>query len=216
MAIPSLTTAKSIAHDVSLLPELHKWVLVGFMVFGITACTTPTPSNAPSGATNIYEYPVSAVAQRESIDTDDTTLNRDAVLWSQKIAAEKGWLFALAELESLEAGLLSPNTERFIRSQLFWLEGDTIAADNELGKIFVNSDDGLDLLLAERQRRALETGNAVAAAKVALERLQLGYQGQDSATYSDVLIFYPPHRSRKLLPNFAKPSLGAIGQPGSV
>ena len=30
------------------------------------------------------------------------------------------------------------------------------------------------------------------------------------------LIFYPPHRSKKLLPNFAKPSLGVIGQPGSV
>lgn len=189
MTIPSLITAKSIAHDVSLLPELHKWVLAGFMAFGFTACTTAPPSNAPTGAANIYEYPVSAAAQRESIDTDDTTLNRDAVLWAQKIAAEKGWLFALAELESLEAGLLSPNTERFIRSQLFWLEGDTIAADSELGKIFVNSDDGLDLLLAERQRRALETGNAVEAAKVALERLQLGYQGQDSATYSDVFNF---------------------------
>ena len=204
MAIPSLTTAKSIAHDVSLLPELHKWVLVGFMVFGITACTTPTPSNAPSGVTNIYEYPASAVTQRESIDTDDTTLNRDAVLWSQKIAAEKGWLFALAELESLEAGLLSPNTERFIRSQLFWLEGDTVAADSELGKIFVSSDDGLDLLLAERQRRALETGNAIAAAKVALERLQLGYQSQDSATYSDVFNFLSTASEQKIAAELRK------------
>ena len=216
MTLPSLTTAKSIAHDVSLLRELHKWVLVGFMAVGFTACTTPPPSNAPSGVTNTYEYPASAVAKRESLDTGDTTLNRDAVLWSQKIAAEKGWLFALAELESLEAGLLSPNTERFIRSQLFWLEGDTIAADSELGKIFVSSDDGLDLLLAERQRRALEAGNAIAAAKVALERLQLGYQGKTRPHIQMSLIFYPPHRSRKLLPNFAKPSLGVTGQPGSV
>ena len=30
------------------------------------------------------------------------------------------------------------------------------------------------------------------------------------------LIFYRPHRSRKLQPNFVKPSRGVIGQPGSV
>ena len=72
------------------------------------------------------------------------------------------WLaFALAELEALEEGLISSNTERFIRSQLLWLKGD-IGASNTSYLRFCQQREELDLLLAERQRRASEAGDAVA------------------------------------------------------
>ncbi len=119
-------------------------------------------------------------------DNPDSGLNREAVLWAENIAAERGWLFALAEVEALEEGLISSNTERFIRSQLLWLKGDIVAANRALSEIFVSGEEALDLLLSERQRRAFEAGNTVAAAKIALERLRLGYEGDDTTSYSEV------------------------------
>jgi len=118
--------------------------------------------------------------------TSDARLNREAILWARRIANESGWLFALAELEALEEGLLSPNTERFIRSRLLWLKGDIATANSTLSEVLVNDEEGLDLLLAERQRRAIESGDPLAAAKIALERLQLGYSDDNEISHSDV------------------------------
>ena len=118
--------------------------------------------------------------------TSDTRLNREAILWARRIANDSDWLVALAELEALEEGLLSPNTERFIRSRLLWLKGDIATANSTLSEVIVSDEEGLDLLLAERQRRAIESGDPMAAAKIALERLQLGYSDDNEISHSDV------------------------------
>lgn len=186
MNSPALKATTRPPHDGTLLWPVHKWVLASLFLSHLVACTTSTPPGPLGQAPEAQAYPIPAEAKRESDNATNNRINREAVSWAQQISDDRGWLFALAELESLEPGILSSNTERFIRSQLLWLKGDLIAANSELSQIFVSSDDGLDLLLGERQRRAIETGKAIEAAKIALERLRLGFEGPNPATYSDV------------------------------
>ena len=150
------------------------------------SCTTSPPADVSGRKGSISDYPIPVQRQLDAGGTSDTRLNPEAVEWAQKIAADRGWLFALAELEALEEGLISSNTERFIRSQLLWLKGDISASNTKLSEVFASSEEELDLLLAERQRRASEAGDAVAAAKIALERLRLGFEGGNTTNYSEV------------------------------
>ena len=186
MTSPVLKATTRALHDVTLLWPVHKWVLSGLFIVQLAACTTSTPPGPMGQVGDARGYTIPAEATFKPDNSSDSRLNREAVAWAQQIATDRGWLFALAELKSLDPGTLSPNTERFIRSQLLWLKGDLIAANAELSQIFVSGDDGLDLLLSERQRRAIETGDPIAAAKIALERLQLGFEGINPATYSGV------------------------------
>lgn len=186
MIAPISTATTAALYDVTFLSRLHKWALVSLISSYLVACTTTSPPNVVSIAGDVSEYPGPIQPQLTRATVVDNQLNHEAVVWSQQIAAEHGWLFALAELEALEEGRLSSTTESFIRSQLLWLKGDIVTANAKLSEVFVSSEEGLDMLLAERQRRALETGKSVAAAKIVLERLRLGYEGKNTAAYSDV------------------------------
>ena len=165
---------------------MHKWVLASLVSLLLASCTTSPPTGVTTKKGAASDYPIPMQRLPDAGDHSDRGLNREAVLWAKNIAAERGWLFALAEVEALEEGLISSNTERFIRSQLLWLKGDIAAANTALSEIFVSGEEALDLLLSERQRRALEAGNTIAAAEIALERLRLGYQGDDTTSYSEV------------------------------
>ncbi len=173
-------------HDLIFSGRMHKWALASLVTLQLASCTTAPPTDVPSQKGAVSSYPIPVQRQLEAGSTSDTRLNAEAVQWAQQIAANQGWLFALAELETLEGGLVSSNTERFIRSQLLWLKGDIVAANTKLSEVFASSEEELDLLLAERQRRAFETGETVAAAKIALERLLLGYEGDTTTSYSEV------------------------------
>lgn len=186
MIDPTPTVTGRPLHDGTFSGRLHKWALSSLVCLHLAACTTAPSVDVPSTKGAISDYPIPTQRKVDAGDTPDTRLDHEAVLWAQKIAAERGWLFALAELEALEEGLISANTERFIRSQLLWLKGDTTAANTQLSEVVVSGKEELDLLLAERQRRAFEAGEAVASAKIALERLQLGYEGDNATTYSAV------------------------------
>ena len=166
---------------------MHKWVLASLLSLQLASCTTApqTDESSRKGAVSAG-YPIPVQRQLKAGSTSDTSLNAEAVQWAQQIVADRGWLFALAELEALEEGLVSSNTERFIRSQLLWLKGDIAAANTKLSEVIASSEEELDLLLAERQRRAFEAGESVVAAKIALDRLRLGYEGNNTTTYSEV------------------------------
>ena len=186
MIDPTPTATGRILNDVIFSRRMHKWVLAGLVSLQLASCTTSPPADAPSKKGAVSDYPIPLQRQPEAGSTSDTRLQAEAIQWAQQIAADRGWLFALAELEALEEGLVSSNTERFIRSQLLWLKGDIAAANAKLGEVFASTEQELDLLLAERQRRASEAGEAVAAAKIALERLRLGYEGDETTSYSEV------------------------------
>lgn len=186
MIAPISTATTADPYDVTFLRRLHKWALVSLLTSHLVACTTTTSPDVPSTVREASEYPGPIQPELTPATAVGNQLNREAVIWAQQIAAERGWLFALAELEALEEGLLSSTTDSFIRSQLLWLKGDIVAANAELSEVFVSGEEEFDMLLAERQRRALETGDAVAAAKIVLERLRLGYEGKNAATHSDV------------------------------
>ena len=180
------TATGRILNDVIFSRRMHKWVLAGLVSLQLASCTTSPPADAPSKKGAVSDYPIPLQRQSEAGSTSGTRLQAEAIQWAQQIAADRGWLFALAELEALEEGLVSSNTERFIRSQLLWLKGDIAAANAKLGEVFASTEQELDLLLAERQRRASEAGEAVVAAKIALERLRLGYEGDETTSYSEV------------------------------
>ena len=186
MIAPTPTATGRILNDVIFSRRMHKWVLAGLVSLQLASCTTSPPADAPSKKGAASDYPIPLQRQPEAGSTSDTRLQAEAIQWAQQIAADRGWLFALAELEALEEGLVSSNTERFIRSQLLWLRGDIAAANAKLGEVFASTEQELDLLLAERQRRASEAGETVAAAKIALERLRLGYEGDETTSYSEV------------------------------
>ena len=186
MIDPTPTATGRARYDVTLSGRMHKWALASLVTLQLVSCTTSLPPDVPVKKGVISDYPIPVQRQLDADSGSDTRLNREVILWAQQIAAERGWLFALAELGALEEGLISSNTERFVRSQLLWLKGDVTAANTELSEVFVSGEEELDLLLAERQRRAFEAGESVAAAKIALERLQLGYQGDDITTHSEV------------------------------
>ena len=184
--IPMSTTRAS--HDVTFFRWVHKWTLVCVTSLHLIACTTTSvpPSDVSANKDGTSEYRIPMLRQTKGDATSDTRLNREAILWARRIANDSDWLVALAELEALEEGLLSPNTERFIRSRLLWLKGDIATANSTLSEVIVSDEEGLDLLLAERQRRAIESGDPLAAAKIALERLQLGYSDDNEISHSDV------------------------------
>ena len=186
MIDPTPTATSRTLHDVIFSGCVHKWVLAGLVSMQLASCTTTPPADVIARKGAESEYPIPVQRQVEAGGVSSSRLNLEAVQWAQQIVTERGWLFALAELEALEEGLISSTTRQFIRSQLLWLEGDLAAANAKLSELSVSSEEEFDLLLAERQRRAFETGDAIAAAKIALERLQLGYQGVDATTYSEV------------------------------
>ena len=186
MIDPTPTATGRTLNDVIFSRRMHKWVLAGLVSLQLASCTTSPPADAPIQKGAVSDYPIPLQRQSEAGSTSDTRLQAEAIQWAQQIAADRGWLFALAELEALEEGLVSSNTERFIRSQLLWLKGDIAAANAKLGEVFASTEQELDLLLAERQRRASEAGETVAAAKIALERLRLGYEGDETTSYSEV------------------------------
>lgn len=184
--IPTATTR--VPHNVTFFRCVHKWTLVCVASLHLIACTTTPvpPSDVSANKGDTSENPTPMLSQPKADSTSETRLNREAILWARRIANDRGWLFALAELEALEEGLLSPNTERFIRSRLLWLKGDIATANSTLSEVLVSDEEGLDLLLAERQRRATESGEPLAAAKIGLERLQMGYSGENDISHSDV------------------------------
>ena len=186
MIDPTPTATGRTLNDVIFSRRMHKWVLAGLVSLQLASCTTSPPADAPIQKGAVLDYPIPLQRQSEAGSTSDTRLQAEAIQWAQQIAADRGWLFALAELEALEEGLVSSNTEGFIRSQLLWLKGDIAAANAKLGEVFASTEQELDLLLAERQRRASEAGETVAAAKIALERLRLGYEGDETTSYSEV------------------------------
>ena len=185
IALTPTATGRTL-NDVIFSRRMHKWALAGLVSLQLASCTTSPPADVSGRKGSISDYPIPVQRQLDAGGTSDTRLNPEAVEWAQKIAADRGWLFALAELEALEEGLISSNTERFIRSQLLWLKGDISASNTKLSEVFASSEQELDLLLAERQRRASEAGDTVAAAKIALERLRLGFEGGNTTTYSEV------------------------------
>ena len=89
----------------------------------------------------------------EETDDEENRLDVRIVSWNQQIARERGWLFALTELDAVDPELISPKTDTFIRSQLLWLKGDIDDSNRLLGALAPHNDEEFDALLAERQRR---------------------------------------------------------------
>ena len=170
----------------TLSRHVHRWILLSVIAIYLNGCATPT---APNSATRVGESPdyrVPIERQLKANNSPEQMLNLDAILWAKNIVSERGWLFALAELEALEPALISTETEQFIRSQLLWLKGDTETANALLNQILASDEDELDLLLAERQRRAVDKGDSITAAKLALDRLRLTRSKAGSITHSEV------------------------------
>ena len=122
----------------------------------------------------------------EKTDNEENRLDARIVSWNRQIARERGWLFALTELDAVDPELISPKTDTFIRSQLLWLKGDIDESSRLLGALVPDNDEELDALLAEQQRRLWESGQPVDAAKVALDRLALQAPGTGTVTSSTI------------------------------
>ena len=88
------------------------------------------------------------------------------------------------------------------------------ASNTKLSEVFASSEEELDLLLAERQRRASEAGDAVAAAKIALERLRLGFEGGNTTTYSEVFDLLSRASEQQIAAALRKTEPSSDGQHG--
>ena len=181
-------TSKHLAvttHSRTLLSGLHRFLLVAIIALA-TACTsTPTADRAPSDRQDV-NAPATGNNTLLIPKTDDTTLDVRVISWNQKLAQQRGWLFALTELETADLGYISTNTGTFIRSQLLWLKGDIEQSAQLLNDVETTTPTDRDRLLAERQRRFTETHRYIAAAKIALERVMLGVKTDDPTTHSTV------------------------------
>ncbi len=122
----------------------------------------------------------------EKTANEDNPLDARIVSWNQQIARERGWLFALTELDAVDPELISPKTDAFIRSQLLWLKGDIEESNQLLGALTPDNNEEVDAFLAERQRRLWEGGQPVDAARVALDRLALQAPGTSTVTSSTI------------------------------
>lgn len=151
----------------------------------IASCATPPPSPSKQPEPTLA-YPLPSREKTTKADGQENRLDTEVVFWNQQIARERGWLFALTELEALDAGLISTKTDTFIRSQLLWLKGDIDESNLLLGSISADTREDLDTILAERQRRLWESGQPIDAAKVALDRLTAQEQGAGDVTSSTI------------------------------
>ena len=82
----------------------------------------------------------------EKTDDEANPLDARIVSWNQQIARERGWLFALTELDAVEPALISPKTDAFIRSQLLWLKGNIDESNQLLGALTPDNDEEFDAL----------------------------------------------------------------------
>ena len=175
----------SAAHNRTLLALLHRSVLMALALMLIASCATPPPA-PPKPREPVTDYPMPSRDKVEKTDDEANQLDARIVSWNQQIARERGWLFALTELDAVDPELISPNTDAFIRSQLLWLKGDIDESNQLLGALTPGNDEEFDALLAERQRRLWEAGQPVDAAKVAHDRLALQAPGTGSVTSSTI------------------------------
>ena len=175
----------SAAHNRTLFALLHRSVLTALALVLIASCATPPP--APSKPREpVADYPIPSRDKVEKTADEDNPLDARIVSWNQQIARERGWLFALTELDAVDPELISPKTDAFIRSQLLWLKGDIDESNQLLGALVPDNNEEFDALLAERQRRLWEGGQPVDAAKVALDRLTLQAPGTGTVTSSTI------------------------------
>ena len=173
------------AHNRTLFALLHRPVLMASVFMLIASCATPPPA-PPKPRQPVNDYPVPSREKVEKTGAQDNPLDVRIVSWNQQIARERGWLFALTELNAVDPELISPKTDAFIRSQLLWLKGDIDESNRRLGALVPDNDEEFDVLLAERQRRLWEAGQPVDAAKVALDRLALQAPGAGTVTSSTI------------------------------
>ena len=156
---------------------------LALMLIGSCATPPPSPSKQPEPTST---YPLPSREKTAQTDEQENTLDAEVVFWNQQIARERGWLFALTELEALDAGLISAKTDTFIRSQLLWLKGDIDESNQLFASISADTGEELDTILGERQRRLWESGLPIDAAKVALDRLAAQEQGAGDVTSSTI------------------------------
>ena len=151
----------------------------------IASCATPPPA-PPKSREPRSDYPMPSRDKAEKADNAENRLDMRIVSWNQQIARERGWLFALTELDAADPELISPKTDAFIRSQLLWLKGDTAGSNQLFDGLVADNHEESDALLAERQRRFRESGQPVDAAKIALDRLALQAPGSSKVTSSTI------------------------------
>ena len=175
----------SAAHNRTFSALLHRSVLMLLALMAIASCATPPPE-PPKPREPATSYPMPSRDKTVDADSQENRLDAKVVAWNQQIARERGWLFALAELDAVDSKLISPKTDAFITSQVLWLKGDIEESNRLLGTISADTEEELDALLSERQRRLTESGQPVDAARVALERMAMQESGTGSVTSSTV------------------------------
>lgn len=178
-------SSASAANNRTFSVQLHRSVLVAVAIILITSCATP-PSSPPKQGEPETSYPIPSRDKTVDTGNQESGLDASIIAWNEKIAREHGWLFALTELDAVDAELIPTKTDTFIRSQLLWLKGDTSEANQLLGTLSADTREELDAILAERQRRLWESGQSLDAAKVALDRLALQEPGNGNVTSSTV------------------------------
>jgi outer membrane PBP1 activator LpoA protein len=176
-------------HNRTFYLAMHRssWLIVIGMMMLLSSCATSPPSaTTPKSvqANSSYPVPVNEIDTGSS-STDDLIEPR-IVEWNKAIARERGWLYALSELDAIEPGYISARTELLIRSQLLWLKGEVTQSNQILNQITPKNQREQDLLLQERQRRFIEAGKFVEAARVALDRASLYDNEHPSVTHSTV------------------------------
>jgi hypothetical protein len=82
-------------------------------LMAIASCATPPPE-PPKPREPATSYPMPSRDKTVDADGKENRLDAKVVAWNQQIARERGWLFALAELDAVDSKLISPKTDAFI------------------------------------------------------------------------------------------------------
>ena len=173
-------------------------MVIGLMMF-ITSCATSPPNattQKPIQPTSAYPVPISEA--RADLESTTDLIEQRIVDWNKGMAREQGWLYALSELDAVEPEYISRKTELLIRSQLMWLKGDITQSNQILNQIIPANLLEQDILLAERQRRFIETGKFIEAARIALDRVSLYDNEHPSVTHSTAFDLLSQATSQRL------------------
>ena len=71
----------------------------------IASCATPPPA-PPKPRELVTDYPMPSRDKVDKTDNEANPLDARIVSWNQQIARERGWLFALTELDAVDLSLI--------------------------------------------------------------------------------------------------------------
>ena len=167
----------------------HRAIAVFSLSSLLFACATAQPPATSPTTTAQTAAPsttlINEVKERGGA-TENETLDPVIIDWIATVASDYGWLFAQGELDVLDNETVNNSTRDYAASQLAWLSGDLETSAELLNRLQATDPQSVALIMREKQRRLMQSGDYLGAARLAVN---LGNTGSSALASSGTEIF---------------------------